>query len=304
MRRLHVVARPAPGRRASCTWRRRACCSGAIRQRPRHARRAGRCRLRQAADPANVAKLTRLVAGLAPFRRPTEWADYDRTHSYDAVEHEAKAPSSAAPRKPGAGAWPGTSAATPAPSAGIVAPHADTVVAMDADWMAIERLYQREACGSGAARHPAACRQSRGRLAEPGLARRGAKGSSPHAAPPTSRSALRWCITSSSPPTSRSRTSSTGSRASRTAVVIEFVGREDEMVQTLLANREDQYDDYTLENFRSLLSERFQLAQRAIAEGRQADDLLRRGAAEPPHGTPPGARLAPPARARVRRGYS
>ena len=34
-------------------------------------------------------------------------------------------------------------------------------------------------------------------------------------------------------------------------MVIEFVGRDDEMVQALLANREDQYDDYTLESFRS-----------------------------------------------------
>ncbi len=44
-----------------------------------------------------------------------------------------------------------------------------------------------------------------------------------------------------------------------TAVVIEFVGREDEMVQILLANREDQYDDYQPEIFRQLLAARFEI---------------------------------------------
>ena len=52
-----------------------------------------------------------------------------------------------------------------------------------------------------------------------------------------------------------------------TAVVIEFVGREDEMVQALLANREDQYDDYTPENFRSLLSRKFQLRREQSLKG-------------------------------------
>ena len=52
-----------------------------------------------------------------------------------------------------------------------------------------------------------------------------------------------------------------------TAVVIEFVGREDEMVQALLANREDQYDDYTLESFRGLLAERFRIRDEAPLKG-------------------------------------
>ena len=49
--------------------------------------------------------------------------------------------------------------------------------------------------------------------------------------------------------------------------MIEFVGRDDEMVQTLLANREDQYDDYTPENFRSLLSRKFQLRREQSLKG-------------------------------------
>jgi hypothetical protein len=52
-----------------------------------------------------------------------------------------------------------------------------------------------------------------------------------------------------------------------TSVVIEFVGREDEMVQALLVNREDQYDDYTLESFQALLANRFRIRDEAPLKG-------------------------------------
>ncbi len=41
--------------------------------------------------------------------------------------------------------------------------------------------------------------------------------------------------------------------------MIEFVSREDEMVQTLLRNREDQYEDYHEDQFRALLAARFDI---------------------------------------------
>ena len=44
-----------------------------------------------------------------------------------------------------------------------------------------------------------------------------------------------------------------------TSVVIEFVSREDEMVQVLLQNREDQYDDYREDRFRTLLAAQFDI---------------------------------------------
>jgi hypothetical protein len=52
-----------------------------------------------------------------------------------------------------------------------------------------------------------------------------------------------------------------------TSVVIEFVGREDEMVKTLLANREDQYPDYDPGTFRALLAERFAIAAERQLKG-------------------------------------
>ena len=64
-------------------------------------------------------------------------------------------------------------------------------------------------------------------------------------------------------------------------MVIEFVGREDEMVQALLANREDQYDDYTLESFRSLLADRFPSATKRRSRAASARSSSRNPADTP-----------------------
>jgi hypothetical protein len=52
-----------------------------------------------------------------------------------------------------------------------------------------------------------------------------------------------------------------------TALVIEFVGRDDEMVETLLRNKDDQYDDYRLDVFETLLSEHFDVRQSRPLKG-------------------------------------
>jgi hypothetical protein len=52
--------------------------------------------------------------------------------------------------------------------------------------------------------------------------------------------------------------------------VIEFVGRDDEMVQALLANRKDQYADYHPEIFRELLAARFDIkAEQSLKSGKR-----------------------------------
>ena len=43
------------------------------------------------------------------------------------------------------------------------------------------------------------------------------------------------------------------------ALVIEFVSREDEMVQTLLANKDDQYSDYDQSNFENCLATHYDI---------------------------------------------
>lgn len=51
------------------------------------------------------------------------------------------------------------------------------------------------------------------------------------------------------------------------ALVIEFVTREDEMVQTLLRNKADQYSDYNTEYFEACLGEMFQIQERELLKG-------------------------------------
>ena len=47
-----------------------------------------------------------------------------------------------------------------------------------------------------------------------------------------------------------------------TAVVIEFVDRNDEMVETLLRNKEDCYTDYSLENFERHLGQHYTIQKK------------------------------------------
>lgn len=204
----------------------------------------------------NVSKLARLVGRLEPGQTSTEWSDYDKTHSYDEIEFEAKAAfvRRAAETRHWRLAWDlGCNTGT---FSRIVEPHADYVVAMDADWMAIENLYQRERGGAASRKIlPLVMNLAD---ASPGQGWRGAERKD---LATRGRPDLTLClalvhhvvITANIPLANfLDWLAELG-----TAVVIEFVGREDEMVQALLANRVDQYDDYTLENFRSLLAERF-----------------------------------------------
>lgn len=216
---------------------------------------------------SNVERLTGLVSGLKLRRTSTEWADYDRTHSYDRTEHEAKAAfvKRAAETRRWRLAWDlGSNTGT---FARIVEPHADYVVAMDADWMAIERLYQRERAAPGKILPlaidlaDASPNQGWRGLERKDLASRGTPDLT------LCLALVHHVVITANIPLADFLDWLAGLG---TAVVIEFVGREDEMVQGLLANREDQYDDYALDNFRDLLSEKFQLrGEQALKGGRR-----------------------------------
>ncbi|WP_099866540.1 methyltransferase [Pararhizobium haloflavum] len=215
---------------------------------------------------SNVSKLTKLVRGLDPPGTETEWSDYDKTHSYDEVEFQRKI---AFVRNAAAGrrwklAWDlGCNTGT---FSRIVAEHADYVVAMDGDWMAIEHFYQRERAGDARSSilplviNLADSSPNQGwRGAErKGLAERG-------------RPELTLCLAlihhiviSANIPLASFLD---WLKELGTAVVIEFVGRDDEMVKTLLANREDQYDDYHPDIFEALLGERFAIRDRQDLKG-------------------------------------
>lgn len=214
----------------------------------------------------NVAKLEALVRGLEPARTRTEWSEYDRTHSYDEVEHAAKVEfvRQAASSRRWRLAWDiGCNTGT---FSRIAASHADHVVAMDADWMAIEHLYRREREGEASRRIlPLVVNLAD---ASPAQGWRGAERKDLAA---RGRPDLTLClalvhhvvITANIPLASFLDWLA----ELRTSLVIEFVSREDEMVQALLANREDQYPEYYPDSFRALLAERFDIEREQPLKG-------------------------------------
>jgi hypothetical protein len=224
----------------------------------------------------NIDKLTAIVRRLAPKRTRSEWSEYERGHSYAAADVDEKAAfvERAAASRRWRLAW--DLGCNTGAYARIVTPHADCVVAMDADAMVVEVLYRRlrdEAATppSAAARAPilplvvnlADASPNQGWLGaeRKGLAERG-------------RPQLTLClalvhhvvITHNIPLSSfLDWLAGLG-----TAVVIEFVGRDDEMVEALLAGRDDQYDDYHPAIFRELLTDRFAItAEQPIKDGKR-----------------------------------
>jgi hypothetical protein len=205
----------------------------------------------------NVDKLMALVRRLEPPAVRTEWSDYDRTHSYEAAEFAKKLDfvRAAAATRRWRLAWDlGCNTGT---FSRVAAEHADSVVSMDGDWMAIERLYQQEKSAGGTSILPLVVNLSdaspnQGWLGaeRKGLAERG-------------RPELTLCLAlvhhiviGANIPLA----DFVGWLAGLgTSLVIEWVGRDDEMVQTLLASREDQYGDYQPELFRDLLASHFDI---------------------------------------------
>lgn len=214
----------------------------------------------------NVEKLTRLISGLEPDKGRSEWSDYDRTHSYEAAEMERKIAfvRAAASSRNWRLAWDlGCNTGT---YSRVLQDHADQVVAMDGDWMAIEHLYQREKAGEASQKilplvvnlSDASPNQGWGGAERKGLVERG-------------RPELTLCLAlvhhiviTANIPLAAFVDWLAGLG---TSLVIEWVGHEDEMVQTLLANREDQYDDYHPETFRALLEARFEIVDEAALKG-------------------------------------
>jgi len=213
----------------------------------------------------NVDKLSRLVGKLEPANTKTTWADYDRTHSYDQAELNKKIDfvRRAAATRHWRLAWDlGCNTGT---FSRVAAEHSDYVVAMDGDWMAIEHLYRREKNGTSKNILPLVVN-----LADASPSQ-GWRNAERKAITERGKPELTLCLAlvhhiviSANIPLADfiSWLASLG-----TSVVIEFVGRDDEMVQTLLSNREDQYDDYHPEIFRELLAAHFDIQSEEPLKG-------------------------------------
>ncbi|MBA3324480.1 MAG: class I SAM-dependent methyltransferase [Rhodobacteraceae bacterium] len=212
----------------------------------------------------NVNKLYRLIEKLTPVQERTEWSDYASTHSYDSAEAGRKAEfvrEAAASQRWKLGWDLGCNTGD---YSRLLAEHCDCVVAMDGDPQAIEALFQREKTNAGRILPlvinfgDASPNQGWLGTERKGLAERG-------------RPELTLClalvhhivITANIP-----LLQFIGWLADLgTSVVIEFVGRDDEMVQVLLQNREDQYQDYHEEAFRSILVSRFDICNEQVLKG-------------------------------------
>lgn len=214
----------------------------------------------------NVEKLGGLVGKLALPRVSTEWSDYDRTHSYDEAEfrHKVEFVRAAAGHRRWKRAWDlGCNTGT---FSRIIADHADHVVAMDGDWMAVEHLYQREKAASDSKPilplvvNLADPSPSQGWLGaeRKGLAERG----NPELT--LCLALVHHIVISANIPLGDFIRWLAGLG---TSLIIEFVGRDDEMVQTLLANREDQYDDYNPQTFKRLLETHFDVRDHRDLKG-------------------------------------
>lgn len=148
----------------------------------------------------------------------------------------------------------------------IVAEHADTVVAMDGDRMAVESLYRGQQ-GRPDARNILPLVVN---LADPSPSQ-GWRGLERRALPDRGRPELTLCLAlihhiviGANIPM---RDFVGWLAGLGTSLVIEFVGRDDEMVKALLANREDQYDDYEEATFRELLAARFEIVREEPLKG-------------------------------------
>ncbi|MGE3742818.1 MAG: methyltransferase, partial [Geminicoccaceae bacterium] len=214
----------------------------------------------------NVAGLHRIIDRMTPKGAKTIWADYTETHSYDEAEHAAKREfvRAAAAHRHWRLVWDlGCNAGL---FSRLAAEHADCVVAMDGDWMAVERLYRAQQE-----------RDDRRRilplvinLADPSPSQ-GWRGLERKSLPERGRPELTLCLAllhhiviGANIPM---RDFIGWLAGLGTALVIEFVGRDDEMVEMLLANKDDIYADYGLESFERELHAHFAVQSKRPLKG-------------------------------------
>lgn len=214
----------------------------------------------------NARNLHGIISRMTPRGGKTDWADYARTHSYDETEFEAKCAfvREAAGFRRWRRVWDiGCNTGT---FSRIAAENADHVMAMDGDWMAVETLYQSQK----ALPDPAAILPLVVDLSDPSPGQ-GWRGAERKSLAERGKPDLTLClalihhivISANIPMADFIQWLADLD----TALVIEFVDRDDEMVGTLLSNKDDQYDDYRRESFEALLSRHFDIRESRLLKG-------------------------------------
>jgi SAM-dependent methyltransferase len=248
----HVVLQAAMDRRSA----------GATRNVKQELRQAG---FNKDLVAANVRRLRTVVSRLTWRKTTSMWSEYTSTHSYDSGTLDAKTTfvRDAVRDQPRGVVWDlGSNTGT---FARLAAEHAKYVVAVDADHLSVERLYQllkREG--------PANVLPLVGNIADPapGL---GWLGRERLPLPARSQPSLVLCLAlvhhvalSANVPLGEF----IGWLATLGAdVVIEFVSKADAMSQQLLRNKEDVFADYEQASFERHLERWFVVARREVLSG-------------------------------------
>lgn len=209
---------------------------------------------------ANVSRLKKLVGKLEWRRSSSEWADYDETHSYDAEDRELKERfvRAAAESRRRRLAW--DLGCNTGAFSRLLAESVDHVVAVDADPLAVDRLYR-----SLKAHGPSNVLPLVLNLADPSPAL-GWRHRERKAFTERERPELTIClaiihhlvITANVPlPEFVDYLGDLGSD-----LVIEFVTKDDPRVRKLLLNKPDIYHDYEVGVFEQHLERRFEVLER------------------------------------------
>jgi SAM-dependent methyltransferase len=207
----------------------------------------------------NATRLRKLVTRLTWKRTTSTWIDYATANSY--TEQDRKAKEAFVRCVVMSRSWPlvrdlGCNTGT---FSRIAAENAQYVVAMDADHLTVERLYQELKAEDNSRILPLVMNVAN---ASPNL---GWRGLERKALPERGTPALTLCLAlihhlviSANIPL---REFIDWLASLGTDVVIEFVAKNDPMVQQLLRNKKDQYPDYDQYYFEQYLSEAFDTVQ-------------------------------------------
>ena len=216
----------------------------------------------------NIHRLKRLVTTLAS-RSPSVWADYDRCNTYGARETELKAAFvAAACERVGRGKLAWDVGANTGRYSRILAKHFETVVAMDVDPGAVDRLYRELKANSDDRvilplvvdlMNPSPAQGWRG-MERDDLLGRGRPDFAVYLA------LIHHICLGQGVPLSAFLDMV---RATSKASVVEFVAIDDPMSQAVLATKLETHGDYDLQAFRALVSRGGEiLAEEAVSETR------------------------------------
>ncbi|MDB5338726.1 MAG: hypothetical protein JWN70_4345 [Planctomycetaceae bacterium] len=218
---------------------------------------------------ANVAGLKRLIRGLRWKSAPSVWSEYGATNGYAPADGQKKEDfvRRAVQSRHWKLVWD-LGCNTGAYSR-IAAENADLVIAVDADHLAVERLYQSLKAAPAPGAMPILPLVNN--LVDPSVGL-GWRGAERKALADRGRPDLTLCLAlihhlviGHGVPL---REFLEWLAALRTSVVIEFVSKADPMVQRLLRGRRDNYADYEPEIFERLLSELFDVVHtESLASG-------------------------------------